>query len=275
MPVYNGEATLAAALDSLLRQEFADFQLVISDNASTDATSDICATRARTDDRVRYVRQPRNVGPGPNFAAVLQRAETAYFMWAAHDDLWEPNYVATLVEWLEREPSAALACCDYDLHFHSTGERITHPPESMPVLEPGLGSVRTVERLLKSPQPNLVYGLFRTRILKTTSAMTAGAEFDFGDLALLTEVALKGGVRFVPEVLFHAGVAGTGRIPYSFARRRLPGFKLSYGRYTRHSLLAIARASQLGYRDRLRLSYALVRQVLTLAHWHEWHSRGS
>lgn len=273
MPVYNGATTLAAALDSLLGQGFADFQLLISDNASTDATPDICARFARADERVVYVRQPRNIGVGKNFAAVLERADAQYFMWAAHDDLWEPTFVGTLVEWLEREPQSALACCDYDVHFHATGDRIGHPPESMPALEPGLGSVGTVERLLQSPQPTLFYGLFRTEVLRTTSAVGGDAQFDFGDLALLTEIALRGGVRFVPEVLFHSGVAGTGRVAYSLGRRSFVGLKFNYGRYTRHSLRAIARASQLGYCDRLRLASALVRQVLILAHWHEWRSR--
>lgn len=272
LPVYNGAATLELALDSLLAQEYRDFRLVISDNASTDATAAICANRAGADNRVDYMRQTTNIGAVPNYAAVLRRADTPYFMWAADDDLWEPTFLGTLVDALEREPAPALACCDYDVHVHSTGERISHSPDSMPRLDPALGEVFTVLELLRSPQPTLVYGLFRTDRLGRANARRF-PDFDFGDLSLLTQFALNDGIRLVPQVLFHAGVIDEAREPYSLAHRRLPGFKLSYGPYLRSSLRAIAEHSSLSVGDRLRLSYALLRQVVTLAVWHEWRSR--
>jgi hypothetical protein len=157
--------------------------------------------------------------------------------------------------------------------MHATGERISHPPDVLPPLDPSQGEVCTVLQLLRSPQPTLMYGLYRTESLKTT--ILDGPPFDFSDLALLTEVALCGGIRFIPEVLFHAGVAGAAREPYSVSRRRLPGFKLSYGRYARSSMRAIIGAHSLSFRDRFRLSYALLRQIMMLAHWHEWSSRRS
>jgi hypothetical protein len=269
--VYNGASTLGLALDSLLAQEYRGFRLVISDNASTDATASICESRAATDSRIVYVRQARNIGVVPNYADVLQQAESPYFMWAADDDLWEPAFLGTLVDALERDPLPALACCDYDVHVHSTGERIVHPPEAMPLLDPALGEVSTVLQLLRLPQPTLVYGLFRTASLRAASRTFPN--FDFGDLSLLTQAALNGGIRFVPEVLFHAGVADGMREPYSLARRRIPGLKLSYVPYARTSLRAIVGARSLSVADRLRLSCALFRQILTLAHWHEWRSR--
>jgi len=98
MPVYNGEAYIREALDSLLGQTFIDFELIISDNASTDGTEIICRGYASGDSRIRYVRQDRNVGAVGNFEFVLNEARGEYFMWAAHDDLQgSEDYLAKLV----------------------------------------------------------------------------------------------------------------------------------------------------------------------------------
>jgi GT2 family glycosyltransferase len=272
LPVHNGAETLNLALDALLAQEYRDFVLLISDNASTDATPAICSRRAAMDDRIEYVRQRTNLGAARNFVEVLRRARTPYFMWAAHDDLWDPAFLGTLVSALECEPVPALACCDYDIHMHATQVRVHHAPESMPSLDPANGMVRTVVDLLRSPQPVFVYGLYRTEALDRFATQD-GDPYDFSDLALLTEVALHGGIRFVPQVLFHSGVPGVAREPYSHSHRRLPGFKLTYGRYGRNSIWSIMRARSLSLRDRLRLTYEVLRQVAVLIHWHEWRSR--
>ena len=93
MPVYNGEPFISEALDSLLDQTFTDFELIISDNASTDSTEAICRQYAAKDSRIRYVRQAENLGAPANFQFVLDQAVGKYFMWAAADDLQTPNYI--------------------------------------------------------------------------------------------------------------------------------------------------------------------------------------
>lgn len=93
MPVFNGADTIRPALDSLLGQTFQDFELVISDNASEDGTEDLCREYANHDDRIRYVRQPYNIGAAANFAFVLHKARGEYFMWAAADDTRSPDYL--------------------------------------------------------------------------------------------------------------------------------------------------------------------------------------
>lgn len=97
MPVYNGENYIKEALDSLLAQTFTDFELIISDNHSTDGTSEICKKFASADSRVRYIRQDANIGPSANFQFVLQQATGHLFMWAAHDDIWSKNWLEELV----------------------------------------------------------------------------------------------------------------------------------------------------------------------------------
>ncbi|ADR19064.1 glycosyltransferase family 2 protein [Calditerrivibrio nitroreducens] len=105
MPVYNGAEFIRSALDSLLAQTFTDFELIISDNASTDETEAICREYAAKDKRIRYIRQRENLGATANFKYVLDEAVGEYFMWAAHDDTWNSRFLLVAVETLDRDSS--------------------------------------------------------------------------------------------------------------------------------------------------------------------------
>lgn len=104
MPVFNGEDTLRDALDSLLSQSYSDLELIISDNASTDATASICREYADSDYRVRYVRHPKNMGAAPNFKFVLDEARGDFFMWAASDDIRSKDFVEVNIKYLLANP---------------------------------------------------------------------------------------------------------------------------------------------------------------------------
>jgi glycosyltransferase involved in cell wall biosynthesis len=100
-PVYNGEKTVAAILDSFLAQSLTDFELLISDNCSTDNTQALCEAYANRELRIRYIRQPRNLGAVNNFKFVRDQANGRYFMWAAGDDFRTPDFLAENVSFLE------------------------------------------------------------------------------------------------------------------------------------------------------------------------------
>src|SRR5262245_62697893 len=93
LPVFNGAQFLTEAIESILGQSYRNIELVLSDNASTDATPEICARSVTRDRRVRYSRLPENIGGLPNFNRVFSLATGKYFMWASHDDLLMPSYV--------------------------------------------------------------------------------------------------------------------------------------------------------------------------------------
>ncbi len=112
VPVRNGAASIAAALDSLVNQTFRNLEIVISDNASTDETAAICQAYAARDGRIRYVRQERLIPATQNFAFVRSQAQGRYFMWAAHDDTRDLTFVASMTDALERSPNAVLAMGD-------------------------------------------------------------------------------------------------------------------------------------------------------------------
>ena len=94
LPVYNGADYLAQSLDSLLGQTYEDFELILSSNASTDATDDICRAYAARDSRIRFFRQPTNIGAVPNHYFVFEQATGELFKWASGDDLYARDLLA-------------------------------------------------------------------------------------------------------------------------------------------------------------------------------------
>ena len=107
--VYNGERFIEEALQSILNQTFTDFELIISDNASTDRTGEIAQAYAECDDRIRYYRSEKNMGAGWNARRVYELARGKYFKWAAADDLLEPDLLKRCVEILESDPGCVVA----------------------------------------------------------------------------------------------------------------------------------------------------------------------
>lgn len=122
--VFNGENYLREALDGLIVQDYENFELLISDNASTDSTKDICEEYARIDNRIKYSRNASNLG-GANSFKVLEMARGEFFMWAAHDDNWDKSYVSKCVAKLQEYPKAVM--CSSEITFiDSKGNPLVH-----------------------------------------------------------------------------------------------------------------------------------------------------
>ena len=109
LPVYNGEKYVAESLEALLGQSFTDFELIISDNASTDSTGDICRRYEKQDSRIRYFRQPRNIGLAPNVNFIVGQASGELYKEASHDDLYARNLLESCIEALDEYPQVVLA----------------------------------------------------------------------------------------------------------------------------------------------------------------------
>jgi len=99
--VFNGEKFLHRRLESILSQSLTNFEAIISDNASTDNTQKICEEYAKKDNRIRYIRQSKNMGAAWNFYFVLKEAKNDYFVWAAVDDYWSSDFLESNVRNLE------------------------------------------------------------------------------------------------------------------------------------------------------------------------------
>jgi glycosyltransferase involved in cell wall biosynthesis len=195
MPVYNNAATLAAALDSLLAQTFADFRIVISDDASSDETAAIAHRYAERDDRISYVRQARNLGYYGNYKFVLDRADTPFFMWAAGDDRWEPTFVEANLTALRRD--ANLVASVSRVRFGGdAGVRLatgTYPLRGAPK--------QRMARYLAgcgACDMSRLFSIFRTDALRSAFPIPESFSFDVG---LCAAVLLRGEFNEVPETL--------------------------------------------------------------------------
>lgn len=198
LPVHNGARFLEAAIGSILAQTFTEFELIISDNASDDATPTICRRFAAGDARVRYVRNPANLGASANFNRVFRLASGRYFKWAAHDDVIAPGFLERCVEVLRRDVEVVL-CYPRARFIDETGHVINEyelPPghATSPQPEDRLGDV-----ILTDHWCFQVFGLIQAEGLARTRLF--GTE-TMADKILLAELALLGRFREVPEPLF-------------------------------------------------------------------------
>lgn len=201
LPVKNGEKVIGRALQCLLSQTYEKFELIISDNASDDATQEICLRHAEKDKRVRYIRLENRVGAQINFDHVAKQAQGKYFMWAADDDLWVPRFIETLVKELETYPEAGLAMSALDKRMDN-GERV----ETIRFVGDNAINGRSYfEVAMKmatatSPYHFLIYGLFRTPFI--IKALEAGfMDVPTFDRIFMIQVALATQIRYVDEIL--------------------------------------------------------------------------
>jgi hypothetical protein len=195
-PVYNGERYMAQALDSLLGQELTDFELIISDNASEDATREIALDYAARDDRVRYHRNERNLGLARNFNRVFELSSGKYFKWAAHDDWHGKESLRVCVDVLERDPSAVL-CATAVAIVDEAGRVFSewYPSLDLRSRDP---HVRLHRMLWYTGETHALFALMRADALRRTRLMRS---YVGSDRVLLSELALAGSMREIPQVL--------------------------------------------------------------------------
>jgi glycosyltransferase involved in cell wall biosynthesis len=203
VPVFNGARHLAYCLESLVGQTYEDLEILISDNASTDATATICKEYCQRDYRIRYYRQARNIGAAANYNFLVHKASGELFKWAAHDDVCAPDLVARCVAALDASPTAALAfgrtgfiddagapLLGYDVPIRWSNH---HAPFDR--LKEQLAVPRTALHHLCTRQ----FGVFRRDLLLETSLVRSHPA---SDLVLMVELALLGGFVEVDERLF-------------------------------------------------------------------------
>jgi glycosyltransferase involved in cell wall biosynthesis len=198
LPVFNGENFLEATLQSILNQTFEDFELILSDNASTDRTEEICRAYAAKDRRIRYFRQAQNQGAAANFNFAYSQATGEYFKWAAHDDLLAPTFLEKCVDVLNRNPEIILVHSLTDI-LDETGEICDYVYN---------GRLRTFAAQPRRRFHDLVcihhncysiFGVMRSQILAKTPLH---GNYGHADGVLLARLVLMGKFFEIPERLF-------------------------------------------------------------------------
>jgi glycosyltransferase involved in cell wall biosynthesis len=196
LPVYNGGKYLAQSIDALLGQTYEDFELIISDNASTDGTADICHHYLKQDSRVRYIRQPYNVGCAPNHNLLPGEARGELFKWASSDDLYARDLLKCCVEALDEYPHVVLA--------HSWTATIDSSGNVTRAIEYPLttDSPRPPERfrsMLFGSESDDFYGVIRADVLRR---ITPHDSYHHADRTFTAEIGLHGPFYLVPAWLY-------------------------------------------------------------------------
>jgi glycosyltransferase involved in cell wall biosynthesis len=197
LPVYNGQKFVGKAIESVLNQDYQDFELIISDNASTDDTGCICRHYANTDKRIRYYRNEVNIGAAPNHNRIFELAKAKYFKWAAHDDENYPEFLRQCVEALDRASDSVVLVYPQAELIDEFGAVIDRYSVSV-----ASNSARPHSRLQKIltciDLGTPIYGVARSEALKKTRLH---GSYIGADYVLIAELGVLGEIREVPYPL--------------------------------------------------------------------------
>lgn len=196
LPVYNGENFLRTAIESILSQTYDNLELIISDNASTDATEQICRSYASQDARVRYIRHGVNRGASFNFNYVVQEARGRYFKWHAHDDGCLPGYLAACVEAFEAAPDSVVLCQCRTVLIDEDGRPYADYGQERENIEHDRPHRRLQQLIDELRLCTYVFGLIRTETLRQTRLID---RFVSADVVLLVELVLRGKFLMLQE----------------------------------------------------------------------------
>jgi glycosyltransferase involved in cell wall biosynthesis len=214
LPVYNGLPYVRELIESMLAQSFTDFELVICDNASTDGTEALCRGYAQADARVKYFRNPTNIGLIPNFNKVFELATAPFYKWAASDDLYEPTYLEACFPAIRDNPGVSLSHSQTML-VSETGEALPYDPALHACADPHTNRLWLLDRdncaeagsrvsrfrdvLVHQIMCAPIYGLMRREQLLHTGLHKS---FFGSDKLLLAELALMGRFHIARGCLF-------------------------------------------------------------------------
>ncbi|MEW5879405.1 MAG: glycosyltransferase family 2 protein [Pseudomonadota bacterium] len=198
MPVYNAAPYLRTALDGVLEQTFSDFELIIADNASTDESAAICADYAARDARIRFYRNPVNIGANGNFTYTLTLARCPYFMWTSSNDYIAPSYIEKAVAVLDSRPDVVL-CCARARYFAGDPTQFREVDDPMTIdAESAIERFKTLLARIKIN--NAMHGLIRTDVLRATMPLRS---YYSSDNVMVAQLALAGKFLQLGEPLFY------------------------------------------------------------------------
>ena len=263
MPVFNGEATIAVAIEALLAQTFGDFELVVSDNASTDATREVVEGLALQDARVRYSRQATNIGANNNYSHLAVVARGEFLKWASASDWCAPTFLERCLARLTHDADAVLAAPRTRL-FAGERSSATDYPHDLEILD-ATPSGRLIHLHSAIQLNNVFNGLIRVSALRRTRLIEP---YQQADTVLMGHLALLGKFLLVDEPLFYRRMEPATstalqdedavrrhHYPEPTARALLQGVKRHVGWFR------AALAAPMSAGERLRVFHYLARQI--------------
>jgi glycosyltransferase involved in cell wall biosynthesis len=198
LPLYNAERFLENALKTILAQTYTDFELVISDNASTDRTQEICLRYAAADPRIKYFRNEKNVGVSRNFNRVFELSSGEYFKWCAHDDYPAPTYVEKCVEVLDSRPDVVL-CYTKSIAIDENELELRYYVYKLRA-DSDKPHERFYDLIMYEHPMTMLFGLIRADTMRRTSLME---HYPSSDRVLMARFGMMGKIYRMPEYLHY------------------------------------------------------------------------
>jgi len=202
LPSYNGANTIQRAIDSLVNQTYSNFELIISDDDSSDSTSEICQKYKLTDKRIKFIKNKDRKGWINNFIYLLDQAQTEYFMWAAQDDYWDPKFIEKNLEVLESNHKIVGSISDIKLVGNIGKNYYSNPNDinsKMWLVHPIIGTYEEkIQKILEFNWSTNFYSLFRTEQLKKSIPKKSFASWDF---AILLKIIKFGDLHVLDETM--------------------------------------------------------------------------
>jgi glycosyltransferase involved in cell wall biosynthesis len=257
IPTFNRPEGLRRTLQLICSQTYGKLEILVSDNASPGSeTEQVVRALAAADERIKYFRQPQNIGAIANFRFVLAEASGDYFMWAADDDEWDPRFVETCLE--SGSPSCSVMT-NFTTIFRVQNTRIELP---VPRLSPDVPLFENVESFFSNMQPSLFYGLHPRKSLLFT---LNGEYFDFFDCYVVLRLIVENSFRTLDSNLYSAGVGAPNYvIKYANARTK----QLEFWPFFFHSSVTLLSSPRLSALEKLRLLLSLLHLVRSLRSYH-------
>jgi glycosyltransferase involved in cell wall biosynthesis len=240
IPVFNGEKFMKRRLDSILNQTYQNFQILISDNRSSDLTSKICGDYQKKENKIKYYRQQKNLGFVKNFNYLIKNTQTKYFVMAAVDDLWEPTFLEENIKILESNEKIVGSIGEVK-YFGNISNKNNSPKiveklkkiirkQDVNTLEKHVRSVsgeynQKVDNYLRFNQGSFVHGLYRTKELQKNIILGPLMSWD---LAFILNILKFGDLHVIDQVLLHKFTGGlsSGGIINIYKRHEIPFYDL-------------------------------------------------
>ena len=232
IPVYNGEKFIRKCIESVLQQTDRNFELIISDNASTDLTPDICKEFLNMDDRISFIRQNKNMGQNWNYNFLLEKAVGEYFVWVAADTFLLPEFLEKNIAVLESQDKA-VGCISKIKIAHAYVDKFKtekeilekiglayRPFDTLPITGNYMERIR---KYLKHFPWEMFYAVYRTKLLRESFVH----DFFVGsDASLVLSVLKHGEIQVVDQILLESFPVG-GSFIYKYYKDVMPFYPLT------------------------------------------------
>ena len=195
IPTYNRAESLKKTITSVINQTYSNLEIIISDNASTDSTQQVCEEFCQLDPRITYIRQPKNFGAGNNFRFVLEKAQGEYFMWLGDDDWIDDNYIAQCLNFISKNISYGLVAGTPKYYVNHV---YTHSDIDI-TLDQKNPTHRLLDYYKRVRENGVFYGIYRLSFLsKVPIEPSLG-----GDWHMIAALAFMGKVKTLPDIYLH------------------------------------------------------------------------